>query len=155
MINTFKIVFHIIIKYFLIDFIFFFVVLFFTKNAYYFLQWLFLITQMIKIPFIVKFPLDSFAFILFCITWTLRKRKLFNKGFISKSLNHKQIFGRFFVIITVIAMYVDKHMLNNSALQIEPINNKATLFFELLFCWVIAMIVVEIINSITFKLFKL
>ena len=156
MINSLKIIFCVITKYFLIDFIFFCAVLFLPKSTSYFLQWFFLIlTRVIEIPFFVKFPIDSFAFILFCITWSVRTRLLFNDGFISDSLTQKQIFGRFFVILTFFAMYIDNYVLNAPSLQISDINDKTTLFFELLFCWVIAMTVVEIFNWIIFKIFKL
>jgi hypothetical protein len=156
MINTLKIIFFVITKYFLIDFIFICAVLFFPEYTFYFLQWFFsILTQIFGIPFIGKFPLDSFAFTLFCITWSFRKRRLFNEGFTSNTLTHKQIFGRFFIVLTFFAMYVDKFILNDPALQMEIINDKTTLFFELLFCWVIAMIVVEIFSGIIFKLFRL
>lgn len=157
MINVFKIIFHMIVKYFLIDFLFVCLVLFFPENTSHFLQWLLsILTRMIEAPFFEKFALDSFAFILFCITWTVRKKRLFNEGLINGPLSHKQILGRLFIILTVLAMYIDKHILNNTApSQVSVIADKGNLFFELLLCWVVAMIVVEIFNGIIFKLFKL
>lgn len=157
MINIIKIIFGVIAKYFLIDFVFIFLVLFFPESTSQFLQWLLsILTRIIEVPFFEKFTLDSFAFILFYITWTLRKKRLFNEGLINETLSHKHIFGRLFIVLTVLAMYIDKHILNNTTpTQVGVIADKGNLFFELLLCWVVAMVAVEIFNGIIFKLFKL
>ena len=115
MINVFKIIFSVIAKYFLIDFIFACLVLFFPESTSHFLQWLLsILIRTIEVSFVEKFPLDSFAFILFCITWTLRKKRLFSDGFINEPLSHKHIFGRLFIVLTVLVTYIDKHILNNN-----------------------------------------
>jgi hypothetical protein len=156
MVNIFKLIFNIIVRYFLIDFIFVCLVLFFPGITSHFINWLVkIVTREIEVKFLEYYPLDYFAFALFCLTWAFRKKKLCDDGFISETLTHKQIVGRFFVFLTFIAMYIDKYVLNVPALQVEIIKDKSTLFFELLFCWVIAMTVVEIINWILLKLFRL
>ncbi|PPK76537.1 hypothetical protein B0F87_103144 [Methylobacter tundripaludum] len=156
MINIFKLIFSVIVKYFLIDFIFICLVLFFPEITSFFINWLVtIVTREIEVKIFEYYPLDCFAFVLFCLTWAFRKKKLLDDGFISDPLTYKQIVGRFFIFLTFIAMYIDKYVLNAPALQVEVIKDRNTLFFELLFCWVIAMTVVEIINGILLKLFRL
>ncbi len=145
-------------SYFFIDFIFVCGVVLFPINIQYFLHWALSnsLTRIVEIPFVEKFPLASFAYILFCITWLFRMRRLYKEGIVENvALNHRQIGGRIFIAITVSAIYIKNYVLNDAASQVITTGNRSSIFIELLYCWVLALMSIEFCGWVVRKLLKL
>ncbi len=146
-----------IYKYFFVDFVFLCLVFFFQENTFIVLNELRIaFANIIEIQFVNRYFLASFSFILFCTTWTYRKVKLIDRNELkAEPLSIRQIFARFIIVITVFVAYSKKQTLNYSEFQVYKLTDKSGLFFELLFSWVIALIVIEILEWILSNIFNL
>lgn len=152
--------FSLVRRYFLVDLIFIVASLAFPKYVIYGTHLVLSNTlgKIIDVPFIAKFPFTIFAFVLFILTWHFRKRKLSRDGEIhmdDSGLTGRQIGGRLFLVFTVAVIYTKNYVLNDISATVVPyVDDRIALAFEILYCWVAALIVVDLLNWVSFKLFR-
>lgn len=147
-------------RYFLIDFIFIVCSLAFPTYAYFAANWILsnTVNRILEAPFVAKFPFTVIAFLVFLATWYHRKRKLSRDGEVhldDTGLTGRQIGGRLFLIFTVVVIYIKNYVLNDATTIVMPyVVDRWALALELLYCWVASLIVVDLLNWVTFKLLR-